>query len=92
MGRKKTGIKTEVMGLSINKENAEYIRKVRNSSKFVNQAISEKIRREANPESLLKEIKREKRELAKEINILTDQESKIIEQIESKQQLAEELK
>jgi len=84
MGRPKTGLKTEVIGLSIIKDNAEYLRKVRNSSRFVNQAISEKRKREENPEALLREIKEQKRELAKEMNALTDQESKITEQIEKK--------
>jgi hypothetical protein len=84
MGRPKTGLKTRVIGLSIIKENAEYLRKVRNSSQFVNQAISEKRKREADPIVLLKEIKKKKRELAIEMNALTDQESKITEQMEEK--------
>jgi vacuolar-type H+-ATPase subunit I/STV1 len=84
MGRPKTGLKTEVIGLSITKENAEYIRKVRNSSRFVNEAISEKRRKETNPEVLLSEIKKRKKELAIEINALTDKEEEIKQKIAPK--------
>jgi len=86
MGRKKTGKRTETVAFSLDLDIATYLRMVRNSSRYVNDAIRQKIKREKNLEVLLKEIKREKRKIAMEMTKLQEREEEVLEKIERKKQ------
>ena len=82
MGRKKTGRRTETVSISLPIEVSDKLKKLPNTSEFVENAIRDRIKKESNPEILLKEIKLEKRRIAIKMAELNDQEEEIIRQVE----------